>query len=716
MSKKINIYINSSGEDLKSEATELRNFVNKLGDDLSERGYDVMIRPLPMKAEQFREEDIRDSEMCFFLFGHSSGEETEKNFDYAYSVFHDSKDQKPKVYVYFRKPEKGESADESIERMKEKIDGEYGHFYSRYDNLDTIKLRMLLNLKFQEMDYLPVNMDGDGLYLCGERVVELDKVGEFANCMELSNLRNEQEKTEKEYLDMCAKYGKEDRTDEFYRRYADVASRRTLLNERINELRKQIFELSLGLSRDSVSGDMTPRMKKAYKLLEEGDPEGCLAVLDEEETISDFNATMRLLDEKAKMVEKRKKKEASQFIREQKIAIDVLVTMYNDSERFDKIVKKYEYIVPVAIEYKTELDVVHEYASYLFDHGESQKAILELKDLLGLVEWLSAQDSLQYEPVLAASYSRLALFYSQTIGHMDEAEELFKKAITLQIRLVKSDSMRFEPDLAISYNNLADYYRKNSRHSDKVEELYRSALEINIRLAKQDPKQHEANLATSYNNLAVLYSDTHRFEEAETLFQQSLDVRDRLAKQNYQLFGPDLATTYNNLATLRLRTKRPKEAEEYSDKALEIQRRFAEQDPYRYEPDLLHSYKTLALIYSASGYSMIAAKYYYFCMGTSRFLADREPERYEEELADSYRNLGLFCYKEKRFAEAIKYLLDAVSVFRHLAAQDPDRYLQDLSRVYEKLAMLYSEMGRSEEAEKYSKKTSEIKEKLSGKS
>ena len=38
MSKKINIYINSSGEDLKSETTELRNFVNKLGDDLSDRG------------------------------------------------------------------------------------------------------------------------------------------------------------------------------------------------------------------------------------------------------------------------------------------------------------------------------------------------------------------------------------------------------------------------------------------------------------------------------------------------------------------------------------------------------------------------------------------------------------------------------------------------------------------------------------------------------
>ena len=54
MSKRINIYISSSGENLKSETEELRNFIDRLGDDLVD-SYDVVISSLPLDGDGFRE-------------------------------------------------------------------------------------------------------------------------------------------------------------------------------------------------------------------------------------------------------------------------------------------------------------------------------------------------------------------------------------------------------------------------------------------------------------------------------------------------------------------------------------------------------------------------------------------------------------------------------------------------------------------------------------
>ena len=236
--EKINIYIGSSEDDLRDESIELKNFVHRMADDLPD-SYDVDIRPLPREGEDFNDDDIRNSEMCFFLFNHSAGNENERNFDFAFRVFKASENGRPKVYVYFRKPEGCGIVDESIDILKNKIDKEYNHFYGSFSDLDTVKLRMLLNLKFQEMDYLPVDMDGGGLYVFGRKVVDLDKVGEFANSGELNVLKAELAEVEERYLDMKPEYARGGCTETFYREYVEVASRRSNLMEQIEKLRKQ---------------------------------------------------------------------------------------------------------------------------------------------------------------------------------------------------------------------------------------------------------------------------------------------------------------------------------------------------------------------------------------------------------------------------------------------------------------------------------------------
>ena len=694
--KKINIYIGSSEEDLREESIELKNFVHRMADDLPESYKDEFdIRPLPREGEDFTDDDIRNSEMCFFLFNHSADDENERNFDFAYRVFKTSKNGRPKVYVYFRKLEGKESEDNSIDRLKEKIDKEYGHFYENFSELDTVKLRLLLNLKFQEMDFLPVEMDGNVLLFCGQRVVDMDKVGEFCNNRELNALKAELAKVNEKYLDMKPEYAKGGCSDEFYREYAEVASRRSNLMEQLEEQRKQIFELSLGLSRDSAKGEMTPRMKKAYKLLEEGDSEGCLAVLDPKDIDSDVE-----------VFEKEGGRKASIFIREYKLRIDVLKTTDGYKGRFDEIKKTYEKAVRLALKYEVELDVVVAYANYLYLHSDSNSAEKFFLKAIEIHERLAKADPKQYESDLATSYNSLACLYSDT-QRTAESEEYYSKAIEIWERLVESDPKRYEGGLARIYNNLAVLY-SHSQHSTESEKYHLKALEIRERLAESDPKRYEADLAKSCNNLANLYSYTQRTAESEKYHLKAIEILERLVESDSRQYEYYLAVGYNNLANLYSDTQRTTESEEYYRKAIGIQERLAETDPKRYELYLAAGYDNLALLYSNTQRTTESEEYYLKALEIRERLAESDPKRYEADLAKSCNNLANLYSYTQRTAESEKYHLKAIEILERLVESDSRQYEYYLAVGYNNLANLYSYTRRAAEAEKYYQKALEI--------
>ena len=658
--KKINIYIGSSEEDLREESLELKNFVHRMADDLAEKRYDVDIRPLPQEGEDFNDDDIRNSEMCFFLFNRSADDENERNFDFAYRVFKASNNGRPKVYVYFRKPEGKGSGDDSIDRLKEKIDKEYGHFYENFSELDTVKLRLLLNLKFQEMDYLPVDMKGDGLYLNGEKVVDIDKVGEFGNNRELKALKAELAEVEEKYLDMKPEYAKGGCSEEFYKEFENIKDKRSRLKEQLEELRKQIFELSLSLSRDSARGDMTLRMKMAYRLLEQGDTKGCLAVLDEEDLNGDYFARKKALQESEKRVQEEAKKNARNFIKEHKIAIDTLMTMYDKEGRFKEIKRRYEAIVAEAEEQEIEIDVILDYANYLSSHSDSEAAEKYYLKELKIRKRLVQSDSKRYKANLAVSYNNLALLYSNT-QRTAKAKKYYLEALEILERLAETDPKQYEANLATSYNNLAILY-SNTQRTAKAKKYYLKALKIFEQLAETDPKQYEAYLATSYNNLAFLYSKTRRTTEAEMYHLEALRIMERLAKSNPEQFGSGLATIYNNLALLYHKNQSTTEAEVYYYKALKINKLLAETDPKRYEPNLAQSYNNLANLYMNTQRTAESEVYHFEALEIWKRLAKIDPKQYEPYLAWSYNNLGILYKKTQRTAEAEKYLLKSLEI------------------------------------------------------
>lgn len=246
MRKIINIFLASSITEFHVERMEIENFIRNVSDKF-ETHYDIKIQPWlcenfddavarTRKQDEFNEK-IRESELCFFLFFTDVGKYTEEEFNTARKSFLQSG--KPKIYTYFKQAN-GETVKESIKDFMKMLDESIGHFYGNFDHLDTVKLRILLSLKLEEMDFLEVKVEDGSCVVDGQKVLSLKNVSEFANNQLLKDFSAELAEVEKEYYDQKKKYIPGESDEETSRRYCEIATKRQNLLNNIEELQKSI--------------------------------------------------------------------------------------------------------------------------------------------------------------------------------------------------------------------------------------------------------------------------------------------------------------------------------------------------------------------------------------------------------------------------------------------------------------------------------------------
>ena len=458
-----------------------------------------------------------------------------------------------------------------------KLDNEIGHFYSFYEHIDTIKLKLLMFLKLDDLDMAEMSFEKGKFIMDGSEIMSLDNVKMVADNTSLKYWYNELENTEKEYFRLKAIYSKDKSDAELCRKYADVAAKRSSILKEIEDTEKILFEKSLNLIRDSAKGEMTARQREAYRLLEEGDLEGANAVLDFEEIKNDFHRKMEIRKQEDKHL-------ASIHINELKSKIDILDIMTEYQNRFNDIVECYEEIMAVSFEYGAEYDVVRQYAVFLDDCGYSTKAYGIIKKLENIYD--REEVDIYYK---AAFYNTAGNTANHISGMHKETEEYFTKAIEIREKLAQKDPDRYEPDLARSYNNAGALYYAQGQ-SKKAEEYFTKAIEIREKLAQKDPDRYEPDLARSYNNAGVFYDNLGQSKKTEEYYTKAIDIYERQAKKDPDRYEPDLAASYNNASDFYNNQGQSKKAEKYHKKAIDIREKLAKKNPDRYEPDLATSY------------------------------------------------------------------------------------------------------------------------------
>jgi len=174
-SKKIvTIFLASSIDEFKDARRELGDFIRDINDRF-EDAFDISVRLVKceffdngVEARRKQEEYndlIRGSDMAFFLFLTRAGKYTLEEFEVALEHF--TRERKPRIYTYFKVlPEDG-TAEQSLRNFMTKLESELGHYYSFFDHIDTVKLRILLQLQMQELGSVPLGMENGRVTLGG---------------------------------------------------------------------------------------------------------------------------------------------------------------------------------------------------------------------------------------------------------------------------------------------------------------------------------------------------------------------------------------------------------------------------------------------------------------------------------------------------------------------------------------------------------------------
>lgn len=311
MRKIINIFLASSIVEFENERMAIENFIRNISDKFEEH-YDVKLQPLlcenfddavsKIRKQEEYNKKIRNSELCFFLFFTKVGQYTREEFDVARAKFLDTG--KPKIYTYF-KVITDEKVEQGLYDFMNELDKTLGHYFGMFDHLDTVKLRILLSIKLQEMDFIEIKTDNGKCIVDGNAVMSLENVSEFANNQIFNQLKLEFSETEEKYFKLKAKYADDCCDENTALEYAEIATKRQNLIDSIEGLQKNIFNMSLRMCKDEIHGEITQRQKEAYRLFESGDIEGANRILDFAEIKNEY--------QRKKMIRNAEQKRNSNF-------------------------------------------------------------------------------------------------------------------------------------------------------------------------------------------------------------------------------------------------------------------------------------------------------------------------------------------------------------------------------------------------------------------
>ena len=703
------IFFASSITELELERLKLTNFVNGLSAHYLEKFFEIRLLPIICEDEDpcmvhagkqaEYDQAIRDSRMCFFVFYKKVGEYTVHELEVAKAAFDST--ELPKIYFFFKKPH-GEEFSSEVVGLQSKLDKDFGHYYNFFDDIDTVHLRIVLQIMEQVLPEVSVKLK-DGKVTANDLPipgVDPMSLPEFKNNRDLARLREEYDELAAECEALSEEFKQPNCPTAIIEDYARKAARKASLQEEIRQLLDNIFNISKEIC--SESGAVDVKRRAAYHYLEEGDSKKALELLDAGEL---SEASNRLLS-RADMMDA----EAQSLVDSWKLRIDILLTMTEDSQRFEKARAAYETIEKLVDKFRIGTEKILDYALFLYrqnDHGLAYDKALQYVRLLEVEKSLGkavADETLGVAYNLAGATARNLQVYDKAPGH-------YKNALEIRKRLYAKNSSAYALNLAETCNNLGLLYYDLKRYGNALK-YYEEALRILEEHTQENPSAYAPYLASLSNNFGSLYYNLKQYDEAQGCYKEAIGIRKKLYEENPAAYASDLAVTYNNFGMLCRDLKKYNEAQGYYKEAIRIQKELYEENPFANASDLALTYNNLGLLYYDLKRYGNAQKYYEEALGIRKKLYAETPSAYASDLAVSYNNLGWLHIALKEYSKALKYHKDAIGIKEQLYKETPSAYASDLATSYNALAVLYYDLKEYGEARKYCEAALGIRKKL----
>ena len=698
--KTIKIMIAAS-EEMHDEKLEFTNLIEHLNEVLEPRGIELKRIKWNPETDGSIEEykaKLKECEMCLTLYWRDLTGNSGQELDTAYQELKDGNNPR-NLYVFFKEPT--EDLTERLKDFKANFVTNYGHFFCKFENVDTMNLHFILQFEAyqnhlrSEEDQL-IKVAGGKVTVADKEFVNLDNVPFAALNKEYLRLQKELFELDILVTEVRKHHKADPDNEEIEDELMAIKSKRKKLSDEFEKYQNHLYDIALNFAK-TAGEKYSERMRKARELFELGDAIGADQILNMEEMKCD-----RLREsEQKKAHEENLEILMNEFLDKTKTVMTN--TLFSIPERLNIACEAYEEAISIAREIHLDeeklTNIFFDYARLNDNYNRMYEALHLYFETLRICCQLAELNTNEYKlRGVSDILNNLANLQSR-LGHYVEAEDNHLKVLRIRRQLADSNPDAYLPRVADTLNNLAILQSDLCRYGE-AEENYVEALRIYRQLAESNPDAYKPDVAGFLNNLATLQWRLRRYGEAEENYMEALQICRELAEFNPDTFLPSMADTLNNFANLQSDLCRYVEAEENYQEALRIRRQLADSNPGAYSPRVAETLNNLATLQWKLGRYVEAEENYQEALRIYRQLAESNPDAYLPRVADSLYNLSLLQSDLCRYVEAEENFVETLRIRRLLADFSPEAYMPDVAKTLNYLAALQSDLGHYDEAEK----------------
>ena len=594
--------------------------------------YDCETVSNQMRAEgsQKQHDDYIENEAdaTFFMFFKKAGEFTLHELQIARDALVNQK--RPDIFTYFKVAGDDIEQTDQIKKAVDIIANSYGHYFSKFTDVDTIKLGMLQYIADKLNDGSSVTIYDGEFYVNDTKIdgIELDNIFAYQNNSEYKRLKEKLSELDDKINEAIK--NKQFKDIETFTQQKETAEKV------FAKLESDILNMIINMQKEMQKGNINPVRMQAYQLLEMGK-------IKEAQKLIPIGI-LKARSENLLLKNQIQQQDNKDLVENAKVRIETLKLDVSNSDRFNMMADTYESIIENAFLCYDDV-FIYDYCSFLDKQNNSPKAYEVGKKLEGL--YLLNENKFEKSD-FASLYNLLGIICGNLSLHKKQ-ENYFKKSIMINEQLVKIDLIGFDTykaNLACDYDIAGCFYDTQGNTEQALYYLVR-AIKIREQLAKENPKKYNQNLATSYNNAGNFYYKQGNNQVANYYYSKALVLFEQFAEKSC------LAIIYNNLAVFYKEQGKTIKAEHYLIKAIEIREQLAKDNPEKYNSGLATSYNNAGNFYSAQDDVKKAECYYIKVIKIRKQLVKYNPERYNADLADSYYSYGFFTDNEEYFDKAL---------------------------------------------------------------
>lgn len=732
--RKITIFLAAGELSLEKERSEITALIKSLNTRYSSKG--IRLKLFKTGSEvQYTAENFNNSEMVFLVAYNELSKEDLDCFNKAIEKF--QVQDSPKIVTYFKMSEN--PSKELLDFMNH-LDKDIGHYYSLYDNIDNLKYRILLNLLSLESN-LKIEYKNSKIMLEDEEVGTISDLPCMKNNKTLQSLKEKLEQTEDEYYKAMAKSAKE-KTKENRNAVAKLYFELDNLQEEFEKLEENIFSAMINLANNTAKSGLSKMQILAYKYLEEGNYDEANAVLDFKKIKKSIDHTQELL-EKAKLAKLELEKLQRQNVDTILQKIQTLQLMLNFPNRFDEIENLYNEAMTAEKNAEIEAIATYEYAQYLYNQNEYDKAIeifsqllknnneenekkSDILDYLGLncsanksyyeaenafVKSLEIREKLcengeGFKTKFALGKLHISNLYS-TMNEHEKAKNAMAVALKIYEDFCESNPNFDKSELVNIYNQFSKLLKEVNNYSD-AKKIAKKAIEIYENLTEEQANSCQVYLADAYNNLAGIYNITQKVLKSSETYLKAIEIYENLYEKNPRAFELNLANAYYNMANHYINWKGYNLAYDILIKAMPIYDELSEKNPKAYLPILADGYNKMGDLYNGED----GEKLYLIALQIREKLYAENKEVYAKDLMEVYKNLSTFYKNDKNYEKAKDYGFKSLNIIKSLSEKNKEIYSVNLAENYYNLADLYLNLKSFDKAKGFFHESLEIYEEL----